>query len=419
MILTLQNPQYATRIAAPTSKSVAHRLLIAAALANEETTVLLRTVCDDIEKTVGCLQALGAEITPTEGGFRVRPIRQGAIYPNALLDCGESGSTLRFLLPVVAALGTGATFVRRGRLPSRPLAPLDTLLTAHGASLTENGDMLTVSGRIDAGQYAIAANISSQYISGLLFALSLLDAPSMLTLTGPVESAPYIDLTCDALSIFGAAPTVSEAGRCFLIRGAAVAPLTSPHTVKAEGDFSGAAFPLALGAIGRHAVTVSGLNPQTKQGDAAILSLLARFGAAVSVTENAVTVSPAPLSGIDIDATDIPDLVPILAIVGAAAAGETRITGAARLRLKESDRLDTTAAMLHAVGADATVLADGITIRGGKPLTGGIVDAAGDHRIAMSAAALSLLTDGALTLTGAEAVSKSYPTFFEEVFPIP
>ncbi len=413
MTRTFDNPSYADTVSAPASKSVAHRALIAAALANGETTVHLRTACDDVERTADCLRALGAEIVPVAGGLHVSPICHAALPENALLDCGESGSTLRFLLPVVAALGCGATFIRRGRLPARPLAPLDRLLIEKGATLTEIGAALTLTGKISAGDYTVAANVSSQYISGLLLALPLLGAPSTLTLTGTVESAPYIVLTRRMLSIFSAEPRALNEKQFSIEKFT----LKSPKALTVEGDFSGAAFPLALGAIGSHAVTVNGLDAASAQGDRKILTLLARFGAHVTASENAVTVSPAPLRGIDINATDIPDLVPILAVVATAAAGETRITGAARLRLKESDRLATTAAMLSRVGADVTVTDDGICIRGGKPLTGGTVDAAGDHRIAMSAAALSLLTAAPLTVTGTDAVSKSYPTFFEEVFP--
>ena len=418
MTVTLQKPRYATRVAAPTSKSAAHRLLIAAAFADGETTVKMRASCADIDATVACLVALGAEITPVTGGLLVRPVARGAVKKGALLDCGESGSTLRFLLPVVAALGADATFLRHGRLPERPLAPLDAVLTAHGATLAENGAYLTVRGRIKAGEYEIAANVSSQYITGLLFALSLLDGPSTLTLTGRVESAPYIDLTCEALAAFGKAPTLCADGRRFFVESYEKLPLHSPLELTPEGDLSGAAFPLALGAIGTHAVTVTGLAPETKQGDAEILSLLARFGATVSQRDDAVTVSPAPLHGITIDATQIPDLVPILSVVAAAATGETRITGAARLRIKESDRLSAITAFLRTMGADVTELADGLIIRGGKLLRGGTLDLCGDHRIAMSAAVASLLTDEALVLPNAECVAKSYPTFFEDVIPI-
>jgi 3-phosphoshikimate 1-carboxyvinyltransferase len=337
-----------------------------------------------------------------------------ACQKNAVLDCGESGSTLRFLLPVCAAIGAEARFWRHGRLPERPLSPLKEELAAHGLTLCEDGAYLLTSGRITAGDYRIAANVSSQYITGLLLALSLLDKPSTLTLTGKIESAPYIKMTGDTLARFCAAPQKRDA--VYLIGGYKKFPLRSPETLTPEGDFSGAAFPLSLGAVGTHAVTVTGLTFPSLQGDSAILSLLARFGAGVKIKGNAVTVSPAPLMAIDIDATDIPDLVPVLAVVATAASGTTRITGASRLRLKESDRIASTAALLRSLGADVEELEDGFLIRGGKPLHGTRTDTANDHRIAMSAAVASLLTREAVVIPDAECTKKSYPTFFDDLF---
>ncbi len=412
MTVVLQNPKYAEDVAAPTSKSAAHRALIAAAFADRETHLPMRVSCEDIDTTARCLAALGVGITQTETGLTVTPVARDKIIKHAVLDCGESGSTLRFMLPVCAAIGADATFMRRGRLPQRPLSPLAEELTAHGLKMRENGAELITEGQIAAGDYSVAANVSSQYITGLLFALSLFDAPSTLTLTGTVESAPYIDMTVDMLARFGAAPAKSE--NRFLIAGYAKKPLTSPKMIAPEGDFSGAAFPLALGAIGTHAVTVTGLLLPSLQGDSAILDLLARFGAKVELGENCATVSPAPLIGIEIDAKQIPDLVPILAVVATAAQGVTHITGAERLRLKESDRLASVTAFLRTLGGNITENPDGLTIVGGKPLTGGTVDVCGDHRIAMSAAAAALLTKEAVTIPDAECVQKSYPTFFEE-----
>lgn len=412
MTVVLQNPTYADKLAAPTSKSAAHRALIAAALADTKTELVLRTSCEDIEATVRCLTALGATIEQRGASLIVTPVARGKITKNAILDCGESGSTLRFLLPVCAALGADASFLRRGRLPKRPLSPLKEELEAHGLSVWEEGDVLKTSGIIAHGDYRIAADVSSQYITGLLFALSLLDEPSTLTLTGTVESAPYIDMTVDVLAEFGAAPR--KENDCFLITGAEKAPLRSPKKLTPEGDFSGAAFPLALGAIGPHAVTVTGLSLPSLQGDSEILSLLARFGARVTSTSESVTVSPAPLRGMDIDARQIPDLVPILAVIATAAKGQTRITGAERLRLKESDRLAATTAFLSTLGGDIKETADGLVITGGKPLHGGCVDVCGDHRIAMSAAVASLLTDEPVVIEHAECVQKSYPDFFKE-----
>ena len=415
MTVVLRSPAYASEVVAPTSKSVAHRALIAAAFADRETVMPMRVSCEDIDATARCLMALGVGITKTDSGLAVTPIARDSIKKDAVLDCGESGSTLRFLLPVCAALGANVTFLRRGRLPQRPLSPLDEELKRHGLVLLEQDEKLIIRGKISAGDYSIAANVSSQYITGLLFALSLLDAPSTLTLTGKVESAPYIDMTTDMLSRFGAPPSVCGDYTAFSVAGYQAKPLRSPRELIPEGDFSGAAFPLALGAIGTHAVTVTGLTIPSLQGDSAILDLLERFGAKVKRERDTVTVFPAPLFGIDIDAAQIPDLVPILAVVAAAASGTTRITGAKRLRIKESDRLAAITAFLRTLGGDITENDDGLTIVGGKPLGGGTVDVCDDHRIAMSAAAAALLTKEAVTIPHAECVQKSYPTFFDEV----
>ena len=418
MDISLTHPRFSDRIQAPTSKSAAHRALIAAAFADAPTALTLSGAGEDIAATLRCLTALGVGVDSTPVGHEqqltVTPLQAA---PAAIVaDCGESGSTLRFFVPILAALGTSAKLMRRGRLAARPMSPLTELLADVGVTLTDNEDgSLSVSGRLPAGDYRIAANVSSQFITGLLFALSLLDAPSTLTLVGEVESAPYIEMTLATLSAFGAAPR--REGAVFSLPGRRVAPLRSPGRLLPEGDFSGAAFPLAAGALGTAPVTVENLDLSSTQGDRAILSLLERFGAQLTADPAAgrVTVAPAPLHGIDIDARQIPDLVPVLAVVAAAAKGVTRITGAARLRIKESDRIATTAALLRALGGKVTEEEDGLTVYGGTPLQGGTVDGAGDHRIVMSAAVAALLTDGTVTIHGAEAVAKSYPHFFDEI----
>lgn len=418
MNITLNQPIFAEIVAAPTSKSAAHRMLIAAAFANAPTRMCLSGAGEDIAATCRVLTTFGAEIkvTDRENGQQtldITPISAPAAAP--IGDCGESGSTLRFLVPVAGALGLDATFLRRGRLPERPMTPLTAELARHGVQCCDNPDgSLSVCGQLAAGDFTLPADISSQYVTGLLFALSLLDGPSTLTLTGKIESAPYIDMTLQALAAFGAPPACEE-GRIFRVAGRRAAPLTTPCELYPEGDFSGAAFPLAAGALGSHAVTVTGLDPNTAQGDRAILDLLARFGAEVKIDKGSATVSPAPLHGITVDAEQIPDLVPILAVIAAGAKGTTVIRGAARLRLKESDRIATTAAMLRALGADVTPTEDGLIVRGGKPLSGGTVDGAGDHRIVMSAAVAALLTDRRVVICGAKAVAKSYPRFFDDV----
>lgn len=389
----------------PASKSQAHRLLICAALDRTPVTLLCDGLSQDIVATARCLRALGAEVEMEDD--RILRLTPGRTDVPCTLPCGESGSTLRFLLPVAAALGAEATFHLEGRLPQRPLAPLDEELMRHGVSLERCGDTLTVSGRLQPGDYTLPGNVSSQYISGLLMALPLLPGHSTLTVTGTVESAGYIAMTEDALRSSGI--QFRKDGWVYRIPGGQTAHL--PAAVAVEGDWSNAAFFLCAGALSERGVTVIGLNAASSQGDRAIVELLHQFGANVTQQENSVTVSAAPLHGITVDAAAIPDLIPVVSVVAACAAGETKIVNAARLRLKESDRLTTTAAMLRALGGEAEELPDGLIIRG-STLTGGTVDACNDHRIAMAAAVAASVCP--VTVLGSECVSKSYPRFWED-----
>lgn len=387
----------------PASKSQAHRLLICAALGRRSVTLRCDGLSRDIEATISCLRGLGAQIRTENGQILLTPAAGG----DGQLHCGESGSTLRFLLPVAAALGRTCTFHREGRLPQRPLSPLDEQLTAHGVTLQSDGAALTVSGQLTGGDYTLPGNVSSQYISGLLLALPLLPTPSTLTVTGAVESAAYIAMTEDALRQSGI--TFTKENNTYHIPGGQVYAL--PQAVQVEGDWSNGAFFLCAGALSGEGVTVEGLNTASSQGDRAIVDLLRQMGADVCVEDTRITVRRGMLRGITVDAAPIPDLIPTLCVVAATAEGETNITGAARLRLKESDRLTTTAAMLRALGAQVEELPDGLIIHGGT-LTGGTVDACNDHRIAMSAAVAATLCP--LTVQGSDCVSKSYPRFWED-----
>ncbi len=368
------------------SKSVAHRLLICAALADRPTRLYCDRSSRDILATVRCLTALGANIRSTEDGFMVHPRSR---IPAADLYCGESGSTLRFLLPVAAALGIGGTFHLEGRLGQRPLAPLDEELMSHGICITRPDERhLTISGKLLPGDYRLPGNVSSQFISGLLLALPLLDADSSLTITSHMESAPYIDLTLQALKTFHV--PVSRHGDGFTL---SPAPYHSPGELAVEGDWSNAAFWFGANALGSR-ITVTGLDDHSLQGDRAVLSLLRSLG-----------------HGREVDVSQTPDLFPILAVAATAADGKTQFVGGARLRLKESDRCLTVARMLTALGGDVTERPDGLIVDP-TPLTGGTVDAAGDHRIAMAAAAAATICQGAVTIVGAETTSKSYPGFW-------
>ena len=398
-------------IKAIASKSVAHRLLICAAFADKPTLIRCEETNKDIEATANCLSALGAKITRVDGAYSVTPVSPDSVNKNAILPCGESGSTLRFLIPVVAALGADASFLMEGRLPSRPLSPLKEELEAHGISFSAAGsNPLKVTGKLIGNEYSIAGNVSSQFISGLLFALSLMNEKATLTVKEPIESAPYIKITLDSLTHFSAPADVC--GNIYTTNGKS---FVSPSSIDVEGDWSNAAFPLALGILGGGSISITGLCEHSSQGDKAIVELLRRFGGNISCIDGVYTASHSELHAIDIDASQIPDLVPILATVASVAEGQTRIYGAARLRLKESDRLESTSAFLSSLGADVRQTDDGLVINGKPSLTGGIANAYNDHRIAMSAAVAACVCSSAVTVIGAEATSKSYPAFWQHL----
>lgn len=398
-------------VPAPSSKSQAHRLLICAALGHRPTRIRCDSLSRDIEATVACLNALGAHIENLgDGILSVTPVDRVPEGP-CHLYCGESGSTLRFLLPVAGVLGAKAVFHMEGRLPRRPLAPFDQLLRAGGMEICKEADLLYTDGKLNSGSYSIPGDISSQYISGLLMALPLAQGDSSLQITGGLESAPYITMTEQALIRAGL--VFEKHGRDYILPGGQ-RPLLPPDCT-VEGDYSGAAFLLCMGALSRDGITVTGLDPASAQGDRAVLEILARFGARVTETAQGITVRHGPLRAITVDAAPIPDLIPPLAVIAAAAAGETHIIHAGRLRLKESDRLRATADLLTALGADVTELPEGLIIRGGKPLTGGTVSSWGDHRIAMSAALAASLCTGPVEICDSQCTEKSYPAFWRDL----
>lgn len=412
MTLTFHTPIRGGTIGAIPSKSVAHRMLICAAAADRPTFLRCHATSEDIDATVRCLRALGADITRTEDGFSVIPT--GNTPDTATLDCGESGSTLRFLLPVTAARGVSSHFVRHGRLPYRPLSPLYEEMMRHGAILPANPETepLPLAGRITAGEYEVAANVSSQFISGLLMAMPLMEGPSRLHLTGTIESVDYIRITTDAMAKFGAHLALSPDGRTYTVPSGGY---VSPREIAVEGDWSNAAIWLAAGAVGQQPVTVTGVDIHSPQGDRRIVDVIRQFGADVTVDGGAVTVSPAPLHGISLDASQIPDLVPVIAAVAARAEGETVITGIARLRIKESDRVASVTEVLRTLGADITSDETRIVIRGGRPLHGGTVSSFRDHRLVMCAFVASLYAEGDISVTDAQAIAKSYPGFTADI----
>ena len=419
MNILIEPHQLSGSIAAMPSKSVAHRLLILSGLCSGITDIACTSFSDDIAATLRCLKALGAPAMRTRLGVRMVPVTVGGVRAGRTLDVGESGSTLRFLLPVVAALGCKATFALHGRLPERPLAPLDQQLCEHGVELSGLGTPeLSVSGQLSGGRFMLPGSVSSQYVSGLLMAAPLLDEDVEILVREPVESKGYIKLTLDALANFGVEvacdTTTVDDVRCRRYALSADQHLSSPRTCEVEGDWSNAGFWLGAGALGSEPLCITGLNLSSGQGDRAIMAALSLLGARIGRSSGIVAASRDNLRGRTINVSDIPDLAAPLAAVGAYAQGTTRLCGARRLRLKESDRLATICNAICALGGKAEVVSDDLVIEGVPQLCGGTVDACNDHRIAMMAAICAAYASGPCVIVGAECVAKSYPTFFED-----
>lgn len=383
------------------SKSFAHRALIAAALfSSGKVEISGVTESEDVQATARCLNAIGARVTSEDGKFVVEPI---SVPPESVvLDCGESGSTLRFFMPIVAALGVKTEFVGHGRLMSRPNDELIKTLASGG--VTTDGRSLC--GKLERKDYEINASVSSQYVSGTLFALAVLGG-GRLRLTGEIASREYLKITESVLSDFGV--TASFQGGEYVVT---TSGKTSRKSYEVEGDWSNSAFFLAAGALSKSGVAVDGLKADSAQGDKVILDVLRAFGADVDVRAGGVTVRRREAKAFKFDASGAPDAVPIMSVLAAYADGESEIRGVERLRIKESDRLGEIIKTLTAAGVEAKY--DGaLKITGGKP-RGGAFESAGDHRMAMSAAVLAAYADGESTISGESAVRKSYPDFWKD-----
>lgn len=406
MDITIHPSKLNGTIKAIGSKSDIHRVIICASMAEGETVVRGIVNSKDVLATAQCIRALGASVEFNDNECIIKP---GKYAELPKLDCGESGSTLRFLLPVTAALCGGGSFTGSGRLPERPIGELVDAMTSGGVTFSADRLPLTITGKLQARTYSIPGNVSSQYISGLLMALAITPGESIIKLTSKLESSAYVDMTIDTLRRFGG--EIAADGDSYIIKGKE--RLVSPKIIDADGDWSNSAFFLVSGAI-NDSVTVEGLRPDSVQGDKKQADILKEFGAKVDWNGNALTVTANKLHGSTVDLTEIPDSLPILAVMAAFSEGETHFTGGARLRLKESDRLKTVHDMITALGGKATELPDGLIVYGGG-LSGGTVDGANDHRIVMAAAIAGIHCKEPVTILGAEAVNKSYPDFFEDL----
>ncbi|MCH5300090.1 MAG: 3-phosphoshikimate 1-carboxyvinyltransferase [Ruminococcus sp.] len=392
----------------PPSKSDVHRAIICAALSFGKSTISPVVLSNDIKATIACINSLGAK---TQLEDNVLTVDATDMFKNkkAVLDCGESGSTLRFFVPVAAMGGVETEFVGHGSLLPRPIGIFADILPPAGVECETTGVLpLKIKGKLQSGKFEIPGNISSQFITGLLFALPLLDGDSDIVLTSPIESIGYINMTIYTMSKFGVKVETTDYG--WHIKGN---QHYSPNDYTTDGDWSQAAFFMCSGAINAE-TTVKGVNINSTQGDKEIAEILKRFGADVQINENSVTVKPNELNGIEIDARQIPDLVPILAVTGAFAKGTTKIINAERLRIKESDRLASISNALNKLGAKVTEKPDGLVIEGVKSLNGGTVEGCNDHRIVMAMSIAAEKATDKVTVTDAFSINKSYPSFYED-----
>lgn len=390
----------------PPSKSDVHRAIICAAMANGVSRISPVALSNDIKATIGCIKALGADAVLENNVLTVDGTN---MYKNktALLDCGESGSTLRFFIPIAAVGNINATFVGKGKLPQRPIGIFTEALPKAGTVCkTEGGLPLEIKGQLKSGIFEIPGNVSSQFITGLLLALPILESDSEIVLTSPLESVGYIAMTIRTMKQFGVNIQATEKG--WHIKGGQ-SYKTCDYTT--DGDWSQAAFFMVLGAVSGK-VTVKGVAKDSTQGDKKCTEILARFGAKVTHLDNEVTVEKGKLKAITIDASQIPDLVPVLSVCAAFAEGTTKIINAERLRIKECDRLKATAELLNNLGGKVKELSDGLEITGVSSLKGGNVNGYNDHRIVMSAAVCAARSDEDITATFAMSINKSYPDFY-------
>lgn len=395
----------------PPSKSLSHRAIICAALSSGESNIDNVVFSDDIDATCDAMRKLGASIEKTsEMSLKIK-----GSFPLELkeeeIDCKESGSTLRFLIPISLLAKGKAVFRGKGKLVSRPLGSYYNIFDEQEINYKNmDGNLpLQLEGSLNPGEFKLEGDISSQFITGLMFTLPLLNGDSKIIMTSELESKGYVDLTIDMLDKFGI-KVINNYYKEFTIKGGQE---YKARDYKIEGDFSQAAFWIVGGMLGER-IVCKDLDPDSLQGDKAILHLIEEMGGDLNLENSSFIAKKSNTKGIVIDASEWPDIVPILTVIAALSEGETRIVNAARLRIKESDRLKAISTELNKLGADVKELEDGLVIRGGKDLTGGTVDSWNDHRIAMALAIASIKATGDVTITNSDVVKKSYPHFWED-----
>lgn len=422
-------------ITAISSKSYVHRLIIAASLYGGNTGIITNIMSTDMRATADAINALGGDVkveAKEDGGYEIvigDPLGKDHIA-EAVIDCRESGSTARFILPSASVFADRATLTGSGALPKRPMGPLCSVLRKAGVTVSGDHLPITVSGMPAPGDYSIAGDVSSQFISGLLFMLPLTGGTSSLEITGRFESAAYAAMTTDVLRKFGA--DIEYDDRIYHIKGTGSGrgkSVLSGGKIRAEGDWSNAAYIMAMASLAGGTVFssfgVKGLDPGSIQGDRAVTGILKDFGISVSYDETggSYEIKGRPVRGVDTDCSQIPDLVPALAVLAAYAEGDSIFRNVGRLRIKESDRVEAVKEMLAALNVEVDIISrDGsedMTVHGkgpDRPVSSSghiVIDSHNDHRIAMAAAAAAFAETVPVVITDAMATDKSYPGFYD------
>ena len=394
-------------ISVPPSKSAAHRAIICAALSDGVSVLQPIDLSNDITATIECMKRLGAGFK-LEGKILTVDGRGVFSADSTELDCSESGSTLRFIIPVAAAGGVKSVFTGHGKLPERPIGVYTDCLPEHGVDcVTEGGLPLEISGKLQSGIFEIPGDISSQFITGLLLALPLVEGDSEIRLTSPLQSVGYINMT---MQIMEQIVKTERTEKGWFIRGGQKY-IAGNHIV--EGDWSQAAFYMTAAALGS-SITIDNLDMNSTQGDKACVEVYRRLGADIRCENGMVVMNTGKLHGIELDASDIPDMVPAFSIAAALAEGRTVIRGAQRLRIKECDRLAAMRDGLSRLGVKVEETEDGLIINGTERFSGGFVEGYNDHRIVMSFAVAACASESGITISDMESINKSYPSFFED-----
>ncbi len=377
-------------VEAISSKSDVHRILLCSVFCKEKTTVHLRGISEDIMATASCLREMGAEVLVSDYDITVIPPEKYSENPT--LDFNECGTTARFMLPAAAVLCGGGKFLGRGRLTMRPFSNLTREMRKHGCDISSDHLPMTASGRLKSGVYELEGNVSSQYFSSLLMALSALPHSSEIVALSEIQSLGYIDMTVKTLRDFGI--KIEKTDRGYRVLGGQ--KFVSPREIYAEGDWSNGAFWIGADYLCGN-VEIKGLSKKSLQGDRKIRECLESLK-----------------DGCVIDGSEIPDLIPIISVCACKVSGDVTISNSARLRLKESDRIKTTVSLINSLGGFAEEMEDGLIIHGTGRLFGGTTEGYGDHRIVMSGAIASVICENEVEIKGCEAVNKSYPSFFED-----